>query len=136
MKSTIPGLAGIALLSACSGPPDALLSDTALSAGERAYQHCYACHALSPDETGVEGPALDGVVGRPVASLPGYAYSPAMRVYAAGGQRWTRARLDAFLADPQAEVPGNAMGFFGMRDARERAALIAWLALQEGAAAR
>lgn len=106
-----------------------------LLAGERAYQHCYACHTLSLKESGAEGPALGGVVGRPVASLPGYTYSTEMRAYAAGGKRWTRARLDAFLADPQAEVPGNSMGFFGMRDPRERAALIEWLALREGAAA-
>ncbi len=101
-----------------------------LAAGERAFQKCYACHAVDPAEQGAEGPLLRGVVGRKVAALPGYAYSSAMRFYATDGKAWTGARLDAFIADPQGVVPHTAMNFFGLADATERAALIAWLAQQ------
>ena len=73
---------------------------------------------------------LLGVVGRKVAALPGYPYSAAMRAYGADGKRWTRERLDAFIAHPQKVVAHTAMGFFGMPDPAERKALIAWLAEQ------
>ena len=51
-----------------------------------------------------------------------------MRAYAVRQRRWDRATLDAFIADPQAVVPGNEMGFFGIADAEERRALIEFLA--------
>jgi cytochrome c len=95
--------------------------------GERSFQKCYACHSVDPAEKGAEGPLLKGVLGRRVASLPGYTYSPAMKAYGADGKAWTRARLNAFIADPPGVVPHTAMNFFGIKDARERAALIGWL---------
>lgn len=106
---------------AASAPPTS-------SAGERAFQKCYACHSLEGPDPSLQGPSLAGVVGRPVAAEAGFAYSPAMGAYAARQRRWTREALDAFLADPQAVVPDNEMGFFGIADADERRALIAYLA--------
>ena len=98
--------------------------------GERAYQQCYACHALSPETIGADGPHLGGIVGRRVASLPGYRYSAALEDFAKTSPVWTEERLDAFLAEPERVAPGNAMGYFGMDDPAERAALIAFLARQ------
>lgn len=40
---------------------------------------------------------------------------------------WTESALDAYLRDPQAKVPGNAMPFAGLPDARARRDLIAFL---------
>jgi cytochrome c len=105
-------------------------SNETLAAGERAFQKCYACHSVDPADKGADGPGLRGIVGRKIASSPGYAYSDAMRIFGAGGKTWTRQRLDAYIADPQAVVPHNAMAFFGIPDEKERAALIAWLAEQ------
>jgi cytochrome c len=51
-----------------------------------------------------------------------------MRAYAAEQGRWTRETLEAFIADPQAAVPDNEMGFFGIADTDERRALIEFLA--------
>lgn len=121
----------LALACACARAGDtAPPSPETLAAGERAFEKCYACHSVDPADKGADGPMLRGIVGRKVAALPGYAYSAAMRAYAADGKAWSRDRLDAYLADPQAVVPHNAMSFFGMPDAQERAALIAWLAQQ------
>jgi cytochrome c len=99
-----------------------------VSAGERAFRKCFSCHALGDTDEGAQGPSLKGVVGRKVASWPGYDYSPSVRSFADKQPRWTREALDAFLADPHEVVPGNEMGFFGLRDAEERAALIDYLA--------
>ncbi len=76
------------------------------------------------------GPSLKGIVGRKPASQQGFIYSKAMRAYAKRQDRWNKDALDAFLADPQHVVPRNEMGFFGMRNAAERKALIDWLAKQ------
>jgi cytochrome c2 len=65
---------------------------------------CAGCHA--PAFGTPPGPPLTGVLGRPVASVPGFAYSDALK--AAGG-RWTDDRLKAFLADPEAFAPGTTM---------------------------
>ena len=121
--------AGLALLAAAAcvnvAPPG---DATTLAAGERAYQKCYSCHSLEGQDPTTQGPSLKAIVGRAVAAEPGFAYSPKMRAFAAGQPRWSRAALDAFIADPQAVVPDNEMGFFGISDAEERRALIAFLA--------
>jgi cytochrome c len=92
------------------------------------FQKCYACHSVMPGETGLSGPNLAGVVGRRVASEPGFAYSPALVALAGhGGRIWTEAALDAFLRAPEEVAPGTAMTFVGLSDAAERADVIAFL---------
>ena len=98
-----------------------------IAAGKRSFQKCYSCHSLDGPDPAAQGPSLKGIVGRKVAAEPGYAYSRAMRVYAGRQPRWTRGALDSFLADPHTLVPGNEMGFFGIRDPDERGALITYL---------
>jgi cytochrome c len=101
--------------------------------GEVAFQKCYACHSVQPDETGLEGPNLFGVVGRTVASGPDFAYSNGLKALPARGyKRWTKAALDAFLTSPEDFAPGTTMTFVGMRSAVERADVIAYLASQHG----
>jgi cytochrome c len=117
-------LAAAALLTACA---PAAVDPAAPSPGARSYQRCYTCHSLEADGQPLDGPHLAGIVGRPIASVEGFAYSPALRALAAREARWTPELLDAFIADPEAIAPGNEMGFFGLADARERAALIAYL---------
>jgi cytochrome c len=97
------------------------------------FQRCYACHSVEPGESGLEGPNLHGVVGRPAAAVAGFPYSPALRARGRDGLVWDAAALDAFLADPQGYLPGNSMGFFGLRDPEARAQLIDYLAVQTGA---
>ena len=122
MRTAVPALILLAL--GCA----ATATGEETSAGERAYQKCYACHSLEGPDPSTQGPSLQAIVGREVAAEAGFAYSPAMRGYATRQRRWTREALDAFLADPQAVVPDNDMGFFGVRDPAERAALIEYLA--------
>src|SRR6185369_16351598 len=93
--------------------------------GELRASECLACHTVYPDRTehGV-GPNLLGIIGRPVASAPGFAYSDALRNL---GGRWDRARLDAFLADPTHVAPGNQMRFGGIASSAEREDIISFL---------
>jgi cytochrome c len=97
--------------------------------GERAFQRCFACHSVDPDEPAkLQGPNLSRIIGRPAAQLQGFAYSEAMRVAAAAGLVWDAATLDRYLADPDAVVAGTAMSVPPLRDPQERADLVAYLA--------
>lgn len=100
----------------------------ALSEGERLFRRCIACHALEPGRNSPAGPTLHGVVGRRVASEPGFRFSPALRAHASRHPRWTEAELDRYLADPMTVVPGTDMSFQGLDDAAQRRTLIRWLA--------
>lgn len=97
--------------------------------GEREFQRCYACHSVKPEEGNLQGPSLYKVLGRPAATLPGFDYSEAMKQRAAEGLIWDAATLKAYIADPEAVVPGTLMSIPPLRDARARADLIAFLAL-------
>lgn len=90
--------------------------------GQALYQaRCAACH--SADFNGV-GPAHRGVFGRLAGTAKGFGnYSPALK---ASGVTWTEGNLDRWLANPEALVPGQAMGI-SLPDASERADVIAFL---------
>ncbi len=89
--------------------------------GGAAFDQCAICHPIDPSGGSGVGPNLRGVVGRPIASSPSYAYSDSLR---GKRGRWTEEELDAFLADPGAWAPGTSMPFAGLKDPAERAALI------------
>lgn len=89
--------------------------------GKQIYQRCSACHSLDRNRS---GPKHCGLFGRRAGSLPGYAFSLAMRD---SGIIWDSRSLDRFLENPMAAVPGTKMGYAGIRDSAERAALIAYL---------
>ena len=90
--------------------------------GKAAFGACAMCHSAVAGKNGI-GPSLFGVVGRQAGTAPGFTYSAAMK--AAGA--WTPDRLDAFIASPQAVVPGTAMPFAGIKDAGKRADIVAYL---------
>jgi cytochrome c len=70
------------------------------------------------------GPNLYGVIGRPVAAVKGFAYSPAMTKK---GGKWTPARFESYIAAPAKFVPGNRMTYPGMANPADRQHLIAYL---------
>jgi cytochrome c len=99
--------------------------------GEVVFQKCYACHSVVPGETGLTGPNLFGVVGRPVASVAGFDYSAALEALPARGIAvWDESALDLFLESPDDVAPGTGMTLIGLRDPAERVDVIAYLAAQ------
>lgn len=85
---------------------------------------CGACHDFTKGGPAKVGPNLYGIVGSKVASRPGFAYSEAML---AKGGNWDYASLNKFIFDPKSEVKGTKMGFAGIKDDKERAAVIKYL---------
>lgn len=124
----LAGPLALLIAATCAQAADPTAERATLAAGERAFQKCYACHSLEGPDPNTQGPSLKAIIGRPVAGEAGFAYSPAMRAYAAARPRWTREALDMFIADPQGVVPDNEMGFFGITNAQERRALVEYLA--------
>jgi cytochrome c2 len=87
---------------------------------------CGGCHKAIDGATHSYGPDLAGVVGRSVASAPGFAaYSPALKALQG---KWTKDKLDTFLTSPQSVAPGTTMTFRGVSDPKQRAAIIDYLA--------
>ena len=60
-------------------------------------------------EDKLPGPNLRGVIDRRAGTQPGFRFSPALIEAGARGLVWTRATLDAYLADPERFLPGTEM---------------------------
>jgi cytochrome c len=86
-------------------------------------QQCATCHTTNLSDPVRQGPPLFKVVGRPAGKADGFHYSPG---FAKADFVWDDNRLDAWLANPQAMIPGSIMAY---RQARPetRAAIIAYL---------
>lgn len=95
--------------------------------GAKIAQKCHVCHDLGPDSANRTGPGLWGVVGRPIAAHPDFAYSDGLKALAAKDGKWTYAELFDFLRDPRAYVPGSKMTFEGLPSAQDRADVLAFL---------
>jgi len=92
--------------------------------GERMYRACDACHSLEPNRN-MTGPSLAEVWNRKAGSLASFPrYSPALK---SSGIIWNDDTLGEWIKDPQHFIPGNTMTFAGMKDARQRADLLAFL---------
>ena len=103
---------------------DALLATASPEHGTQVAKQCTICHNLQEGQGPKVGPDLYGVVGRPVASVPGFNYTAALK---AKGGTWTFDALNKWLTDPRADVPGTAMTFAGIANEKQRADVIAYL---------
>lgn len=111
-----------------SGPPSAvpLLATANVQEGQTIVsQVCAACHTDKKGAPNGLGPNLYGVVGRKQATEPGFDYSSALKSKAKGD--WTYAQLSDWLYDPQKYAPGTKMTFTGLKSAKQRADVIAYL---------
>lgn len=106
--------------------PASASAQTAAQGKELFRMNCTVCH-VPPDAATQStriGPSLRGVVGRKAGTLPGFRYTRAMKSYA---KVWTPALLDQYLTAPRQVVAGTAMTFPGLKDPKQRAAVIAYL---------
>ena len=114
--------AAIFVLTALSSPATAQPGNTVN--GERLYRACIACHSLEPNRN-MTGPSLAEVWNRKSGSLASFPrYSPALK---SAGIVWNDDTLDEWIKDPQHFIPENTMTFPGMKDALQRADLLAFL---------
>ena len=133
MNRIRPFAIAIFVLTALSYPATAEPGNTAN--GERLYRACIACHSLEPNRN-MTGPSLAEIWNRKSGSLASFPrYSPKLK---SASIVWNDDTLEEWIKDPQHFIPGNTMTFPGMKDARQRADLLAFLkeATQPGRAPR
>lgn len=98
------------------------VSAQSVSRGQALFESkCSTCHALDANRA---GPALRTVVGRPAGKAPDYFYSEAME---SATHVWDKAKLKAWLTNPENLVPGQEMNFH-LDSARDRDDVVAYLA--------
>jgi len=103
----------------------ALLAKADVPKGETTAAICKACHAFEAGAPSPIGPNLHNVVGRKIASVEGFNYSPALKAKA--GEVWSYENLNHWITNPQAFASGTTMAFPGLPDARQRADVIMFL---------
>jgi cytochrome c len=86
-------------------------------------QQCAACHTTNLSDPTRQGPTLARIVGRKAGKVEGFDYSPGL---AHADFSWDEGRLDAWLSDPQAVVPGAVMPYRQAK-AEIRTAIITYL---------
>lgn len=94
------------------------------AAGERVFRKCLACHAVGEDAQHKVGPILNGLIGRPAGSYPGYSYTDANKN---SKFVWDEATLAKYLKNPKAAIPGTKMEFAGLPRPNEIEDVIAYL---------
>jgi len=91
--------------------------------GAQVFAQCKICHSLEAGKN-ILGPSLHGLIGRRAGSVPGYAYSPAMKN---ANVTWNDNTLSQYLSNPKAFIPGDKMAFPGVTDPSKLGDLLAYL---------
>jgi cytochrome c len=114
---------GVALAGLLGAWPIAVHAADA-EAGQAVFKtQCGICHSPLAGKNMI-GPSLFGIVGRKSGSVDGFRYSAANKNAAI---TWNADVLDKYLTAPREVVPGTTMTYAGLKDARKRADLIAYL---------
>jgi len=105
-------------------PLPELFAKADVKKGEQAAKVCTTCHNFDKGGAIKVGPPLWGVVGRPVASYPGFDYSDSIKKI---GGDWTYDKLEHWIADPKAMASGTKMAFAGEHDPQKDADILDYL---------
>ncbi len=100
-----------------------------LANGKSKFALCQSCHTIAPGGANMTGPNLHGIFGKKSASNPDFKYSDALKN---AGWVWDASHLDQWLEKPMTYLPGTKMSFAGLKEAKDRADLIAYLMVETG----
>ena len=107
-----------------SGDIMALFASVNAADGAKIFKKCAACHSIAQGGANKIGPALWGVIGRKAGGVTDYKYSKAMAAY---GKSWSFEEMNGFLIKPKEWIKGTKMSFAGLKNAKERAAVILYM---------
>ena len=102
----------------------ALFASTSATDGAKVFKKCTACHSITQEGGNKIGPALWGVLGRQAGSISDYKYSKAMATH---GKTWSFEEINNFLIKPKDWIKGTKMSFAGLKNAKDRAAVILYM---------
>lgn len=95
--------------------------------GAKVFSKCTGCHQIGEGATDRIGPHLNGIFGRAAAAHDGYRYSKSMKRAGDDGLIWTAETLEAYIENPRALVSKTRMSFRGLKDAEDRANVLAYM---------
>jgi len=102
----------------------ALFASVNAADGAKIFKKCAACHSIAQGGGNKIGPALWGVIGRKAGGVLDYKYSKAMAAY---GKPWSFEEMNGFLTKPKEWIKGTKMSFAGLKNIKERAAVILYM---------
>ena len=102
----------------------ALFASVSSADGAKVFKKCAACHSISKGGANKIGPALWGVIGRKAGAISDYKYSKAL---VAHGKIWSFEEMNGFLIKPKEWIKGTKMAFAGLKNAKDRAAVILYM---------
>jgi cytochrome c len=113
------------LLLSSAGAQEAVPQGGDAASGQLVFNNaCRTCHTTNEEDNRL-GPHLHNIIGREAGSVPGYDYSSAMK---GAGFSWDKEKLERFIADPDALVPGNRMKpYNGLASAADRTRIVSFL---------
>ena len=98
-----------------------------LSNGEAKFALCRSCHTTAPGGDDMTGPNLWDIFGRKAGSKASFTYSDDLKN---AGWTWDADRIDKWITNPRAVLPGTKMTFIGMPAANDRRDVVAFLKVQ------
>jgi len=102
----------------------ALFASTSAADGAKVFKKCLACHSVEKGGPNKIGPNIFGVLNRRAGSISNYKYSKAMLAY---GKVWSFEEMNGFLTKPKDWIKGTKMSFAGLKNAKDRAAVILYM---------
>ena len=102
----------------------ALFASVNVEDGATQFKKCLSCHSIAKDGKNKIGPKLFGVLDRKAGSISDYKYSKAMVAF---GKSWSVKEMDGFLTKPRDWVKNTKMSFIGLKNAKDRAAVILYM---------
>ena len=71
-------------------------------------QQCATCHTTDASDPQRQGPTLFNIIGREAGTADGFRYSAG---FATAKFKWDEQKLDEWLTNPQAMIPGAVMPY-------------------------
>ena len=92
-----------------------------------AKQACGACHSFEVGAASKIGPTLGGVIGRPIASVAGFAYSSSLVERAKADKVWDYEHMNSFILNPKGYASNTKMAYGGEKNDNRRGDIIGYL---------
>lgn len=108
-------------------PIAAFLAAADVGRGEAQFRKCAACHTIDQGGATGLGPNLWGMMGRDIASIPGFAYSDALTSVEGS---WTWDAMSEWIKSPRNFAPNTKMTFAGISSPEDRADLLVYMNAQ------